>query len=1511
MAVPEWVVSLREKIKLFIHTYNSNDVWKKTLGILLVCVALFIFLLRNTDIEDEVTDGYYKVIGSRLVRPNSEYNVAVTIQATSAPTAVNVTLLGLSDSGRPFSASESLTVLPYTSKIARIQVGEIKPGSYRLSARGSGGMQFQTSTPLLYLRKSYSVFIQTDKAVYKPGHKLLFRALVLNSQLRPAFDIRNQPFTIHITDGDNNIVKKYKDITAPRGVFTGELQLGKRLVLGDWNIVVTINGEEYNKTIQVAHYVLPKFVIDIQAPKHMTFKENILKTHILALYDYGKKVKGDATVTVYPTIHSGVIQPIFQTPIRKVIPIEGSATVDFDITNELKLGDEYERTVIIDVTIEEALTGRRQNNSVEVYLHKYEYSMEIIKTGDYYKPGLKYTAYVKVSNQDGSPLRADRNTVKVRHGYSRVNEVYQEASYQLDKNGVIKLVLFTPSQYSNETALRIEAEYMDLKEVMPPVPAATSPSNTFLQVNLLSDRTPVANELVEFVVNCTQPMKYLSYQVIGRGNILLANSVQLENKKEFKFHITSTSTMAPMAHLLVSYVQPDGEVIADSLNFEIDGVIQNSIDLQLSTVESPPDADINLGITSQSNSYVGLLGVDQNVGKLRAGYDLTYPKIVEELQKYDLAETSPYSSVMKDANSHFFWKPGVSNTHDVFHDSGTVVMTNGLISRFRPTLEDIYLRPVSHGSSTVKPDRGVGLAFHTITRPPLAGPYAFSRIPKPVWDKPKVYLSQNIADTWLFTNFSLNIEGKTSLGRKLPKSLTTWVVTAFSLDPRYGLGLMQSPKKVQVSKQFVVTIDLPYSIKREETLGVPIVVYNNFNKEITAEVTIHNSEQKFKFADVANDNNGTNKIELYRRKKISIKPNSGNSLTFFITPMKLGQTEIRVSALASGLGQETVTKDLLVVPAGETQYYSKSLLIDLRKTSSYTGNISFELPTNLVTGSENIEVSVIGDLIWPAIINLDNLIRLPTASGEQNLIHFIPNIIILNYLLNNRQLSPTILEKTITSLESAYQEQLVYKKSDGSFGVFGRRDTNSSLWITAYVAFAFKQAKPFIYVDDKIISDALKWLENNQAQNGSFVEVGKIIHHSVQSNDRSLALTAFTLIAFIENQRTRYEYANVINKGLDYIGRTLNEGDSIYTISICTYVLHLASHPGKQGALNLLETKARTGDRVKWWAEPISKNDEKNPWNSLPRSIDIEATSYVLLSLLEANLLDDAIPVLNWLVQQQNSLGGFTSTHDTVIGMIGFNRLVSKMSGGSDLEVNIKFRGGEDKFRINSDNAMIEQKLKVSNDVRQINVTAQGQGLAIIRVNYRYNTNVTGPWPMFTLDPQVDKNTNQHHLQLSICTAFVSKNLTAQPESNMAVMEVNLPSGFTADIDALPSLEVSQHVQKVETKNDHTTVILYFNNLTITEYCPTVSAFRTHRVARQKPVPVVVYDYYDSSRRARIFYKTKNVEVCDICDEEECGNQCTSAKPQTGDGGKTAGGSSSISSDWICFILMMTFLWQR
>lgn len=82
----------------------------------------------------------------------------------------------------------------------------------------------------------------------------------------------------------------------------------------------------------------------------------------------------------------------------------------------------------------------------------------------------------------------------------------------------------------------------------------------------------------------------------------------------------------------------------------------------------------------------------------------------------------------------------------------------------------------------------------------------------------------------------------------------------------------------------------------------------------------------------------------------------------------------------------------------------------------------------------------------------------------------------------------------------------------------------------------------------------------------------------------------------------------------------------------------------------------------------------------------------------------------------------------------------------------------------------------------------------------------------------------------------------------MAVMEVELPSGFTADSESIPNLLVSPNVKKVETKNGDTTIIVYFDHIDDKDLCPTFVAIRSLKVAKQKPASIVVYDYYDTSK---------------------------------------------------------------
>lgn len=127
-------------------------------------------------------------------------------------------------------------------------------------------------------------------------------------------------------------------------------------------------------------------------------------------------------------------------------------------------------------------------------------------------------------------------------------------------------------------------------------------------------------------------------------------------------------------------------------------------------------------------------------------------------------------------------------------------------------------------------------------------------------------------------------------------------------------------------------------------------------------------------------------------------------------------------------------------------------------------------------------------------------------------------------------------------------------------------------------------------------------------------------------------------------QEAAEKYRNTINRGVDYIARNIEDLDDIYALSLCTYVLNLARHPYEEIAFNLLESKAMTKDDMKWWSKPLPK-DDKNPWfNTLTRSVDVEMTSYTLMTYLNRNLVSDSIPVMKWMVKQRNPEGGFSST---------------------------------------------------------------------------------------------------------------------------------------------------------------------------------------------------------------------------------------------------------------------------
>jgi Alpha-2-macroglobulin bait region domain len=71
-------------------------------------------------------------------------------------------------------------------------------------------------------------------------------------------------------------------------------------------------------------------------------------------------------------------------------------------------------------------------------------------------------------------------------------------------------------------------------------------------------------------------MKYLYYQVIGRGGVL-ASHRKTPNSKEFVFQFWATIYMVPEAILVVYYYRPNGEIIADRVTLKFENRLDNFV----------------------------------------------------------------------------------------------------------------------------------------------------------------------------------------------------------------------------------------------------------------------------------------------------------------------------------------------------------------------------------------------------------------------------------------------------------------------------------------------------------------------------------------------------------------------------------------------------------------------------------------------------------------------------------------------------------------------------------------------------------------------------------------------------------------------------------------------------------------------------------------------------------------------------------------------------------------------
>ena len=415
---------------------------------------------------------------------------------------------------------------------------------------------------------------------------------------------------------------------------------------------------------------MPTFDVEVKLPPYATYNKSDVLATIKATYTYGKPVKGEVTLTV----QSQNRLEQFQTKTQ----IDGSIDIPVDIVRDLNLDRTFTRNTIeneieFSALVEEGLTGRKYSKSNTVKIYDKEIKVELIKTSKTFKPGLKFTSYLKVAYQDDLPVDDNGSPLILNCAYDHGTKMLTENLNLIPERGMIKFEIFPPK---DAFLIAINAEYRGQHYYVRDgvVKGAQSPSNNFIQIIMSDQRSLHIGQEIEFEVNATEGIDKLIYEVMGREDIVLARGIEMANTSTTKFRLMTTHQMAPKSRIIVYYVRSDNkEVVADALNFDVEGVFKTPVAIDTDVRETKPGAHVQVKVSTMPQAYVGILGIDQSVLLLKSGNDITQQDVINELESYDSARfkwSSQWSS----------W-PRLSTTGEIFDHSGIVILSNGMIGR--------------------------------------------------------------------------------------------------------------------------------------------------------------------------------------------------------------------------------------------------------------------------------------------------------------------------------------------------------------------------------------------------------------------------------------------------------------------------------------------------------------------------------------------------------------------------------------------------------------------------------------------------------------------------------------------------------------------------------------------------------------------------------------------------------------------------------------------------------------
>ncbi|XP_071480619.1 pregnancy zone protein-like [Diadema antillarum] len=761
---------------------------------------------------------------------------------------------------------------------------------------------------------------------------------------------------------------------------------------------------------------------------------------------------------------------------------------------------------------------------------------------------------------------------------------------------------------------------------------------------------------------------------------------------------------------------------------------------------------------------------------------------------------------------------------------------------------------------------------------------------------PMAELRNYFPETWLWKLSRMGASGQQVTREEIPHTITDWVASAFCLSPTHGVGVADSTS-IRAFQPFFLSYTLPYSVLRGEKVPVKVSVFNYLTGCLTVELSMTESTS---FS-----------IETEPESPIiEVCGSISRTVEYELIFSELGDIPIRVDAVANrvadGNGEigpgnytfpaaDALEDTILVEPEGaeREETFSEMICPNDEGDELYSNLVTLALPEVVVPGSARGRIQVIGDVIGPVMSNLGKLLRMPFGCGEQNMITMAPSIFVMHYLTETNQLTNEISSKALGYMESGYQRQLAYQLPDGSYSAFGVRDRVGSTWLSAFVLKCFSLAKEFMEVDETNLERTRNWLVlHSRNSQGCIINQGRVIHKNMQGSvSGPVTMTAFLTVAMLESGAS--PDVSYVMTGLycmeHWLNTTAPSDMNTYTLAMVSYAFGLGNYFASQSrALSHLNDRAQEENGLRFWnsGDVVEREESLCIHHCHADSSSVETTAYVLLAQLHQNWpvdgIDGVLPIVRWLNSQRNTLGGFSSTQDTVLGLQAvaqFAERIHDRNSALDLQIGLQaFKSGsrdltdEFFFDIDNNNHLLLQREDLREVPADIWVSSRGSGCALFQAELLYNVPVVPPQrPLFIIKVAIAEWNGRSPSDPATCgdrTVLVCVRYAGNERwTGMAVMEVKMVSGFIPHEDSLETFRREDGdiigLKRIDKYVNGKPLALYFYSFDSPYRCVPIKVKQDMIVKNAKSSVIKVYDYYKPN-----VVSFENYHPCELANEE-------------------------------------------